>query len=155
MPASVFTFTDDNISDLAYDLNDGELFNDVLSIVGAAGAENLVRWIDQGSIDKYGRRSFRLNRPLGVDDAGVDTLIAAQLDRTIEPYYNLDITILSTTAALIGAILDIEISDKVTVTYSTMGISGVEFIVESINIDVNLKNITTAKYGMVQARAGE
>jgi N-acetylglucosamine kinase-like BadF-type ATPase len=155
MPASVFTFTDANITDLTYELNDGELFNDVMAIVGEPDAENLVRWIDAGSITKYGRRSFKIDQPLNVDDAGADTLIDAMLDRTIEPYPNLSITVQSTTDALIKGILDIEISDKVTVTETTMGLSAVDFIVENIDMALDTNNLITATYGMVQARAGE
>jgi hypothetical protein len=154
MPASVFTFNDANIADLTYELNDSELFNDVMAIVGVAEAENLVRWIDSGSITKYGRRSFKVDRPLGVDDAGVDTLVQAQLDRTIEPYANLTITVQSKTDALILGILDIEISDKVTVTETTTGIN-TDFIIESIDLEIDLIGMITAKYGMVQARSGE
>ena len=152
---SVFTFTDANVTDLTYELNDGELFNDVMAIVGAEGAENLVRWIDSGSIAKYGRRSFKIDRALNVNDAGADTLIAAQLDRTIEPYPNLVITVQSTTAALIAAILLIKISDKVTVTEPTTGLSAVDFIIENIDIALDVNNLLTATYGVVQARAGE
>jgi hypothetical protein len=155
MPASVFTFNNENITDLTYELNDGELFNDVMAIVGAAGSENLVRWTDDGSIARYGRRSFRIDRPIGVDDAVVDTLVTAQLDRTVEPYANLTITVLSTTAALTVAILDLEISDKVTVSETTMGMAAVDFIIESIDISVDRNNLITATYGMVQARTGE
>lgn len=155
MPASVFTFNNSNITDLTYELNDGELFNDVMAIVGAADAENLVRWVVNASIAKYGRRSFKIERPLNVDDAGADTLIKAQLDRTIEPYANLSITVQSTTDVLTTAIMDIEISDKVTVTETTTGMSAVDFIIENIDIDVNVNNLITATYGMVQARSGE
>jgi hypothetical protein len=154
MPASVFTFTNANMVDLTYELNDGELFNDVMAIVGEPDAENLVRWIDQGSIDKYGRRSDKIDRPLNVDDAGADTLIAARLDRTIEPYPNLNITVLSTSDALIAAIMDIDISDKVTVTETITGIN-TDFIIENIDIAVDVNNLITANYGMVQARTGE
>jgi len=154
MPASVFTFDNANIADLTYELNDSELFNDVMAIVGVAEAENLVRWIDTGSIAKYGRRSFKVDRPLGVNDAGVDTLVQAQLDRTIEPYANLTIVVQSKTNALILGILDIEISDKVTVTETTTGIN-TDFIIESIDLEINLIGMITATYGMVQARAGE
>ena len=155
MPASVFTFNNANITDLTYELNDGELFNDVMAIVGAADAENLVRWVVNASILKYGRRSFKIERALNVDDAGADTLIKAQLDRTIEPYANLSITVQSTTSALTTAIMDIQISDKVTVTETTMGISAVDFIIENIDIAVDVNNLITATYGMVQARTGE
>lgn len=151
---TAFTFTNSNIADLTYELNDSELFNDVMAIVGEAGAENLVRWIDEGSITKYGRRSFKMDRPLNVDDAGADTLIAAQLDRTIEPYLNLTVTVQSISSALIVAILSIKISDKVTVQETTSGID-TDFIIENIDLEIDTNGIMQATYGMVQARAGE
>ncbi len=79
------TLTDADMLDLSYELNDTEIFNDVLMIIGEAEAEELVRGYDSGSIAKYGRRSMRVTRPILVDEEGQD-LATALLDRYIEPY---------------------------------------------------------------------
>jgi hypothetical protein len=80
-------FVDADYLDFQYEINDGELVNDVLCIVGEPDLEMLVRAYDTGSIAKYGRRSFRLDNPIVANvEAAYATpkaQITAILDRNI------------------------------------------------------------------------
>lgn len=152
-------FTDADYADFIYELNDGEIVNDVLVIVGEPDAEFLVRGYDTGSIAKYGRRSFKIDNPI------VDTTIPAYvtpkaqvteiLDRNIEPYANISIKIIARTDAMMIIILDLEISDLCHITESICGLAAVHFIVESITLDIDLNGYVYATIGLVQARTGE
>jgi len=152
-------FTDVDYQDFTYELNDGELVNDVLCIVGEPNLEMLVRGYDLPSIAKYGRRSFRLDNPIVANvEAAYATPIAqatAVLDRNIEPYANIQIVIMNLTDALTQVILGMEISDLCHITETTCGLSAIHFIVESIDLSVDLKGYITANIGLVQARTGE
>lgn len=152
-------FTDVDYKDFTYELNDGELVNDVLIIVGETDAEMLVRGYDTGSIAKYGRRSFKIDNPI------VDTTIPAYvtpkaqiteiLDRNIEPYAALSITVISKDDTLTATLLGLEISDLCHITETTCGLSAVHFIIESIELEIDLKGYITATIGLTQARTGE
>jgi hypothetical protein len=153
------TFTDAEMADLTYELNDGELVNDILMIVGETDLEVLVRGYDAGSIAKYGRRSYRLDNPIVSNVAALYATPKAQvtaiLDRNIEPYANLQITLISSTSALTIKILGLEISDLVQITESTCGLSAAYFIVESIDLGIDATGYITASIGLVQARTAE
>jgi hypothetical protein len=153
------TFTDAELTDLTYELNDGELVNDVLMIVGEPDLEVLVRGYDAGSIAKYGRRSYRLDNPIVANVAALYATPKAQvtaiLDRNIEPYANLQITLISSTSALTIKILGLEISDLVQITESTCGLSANYFIIESIDLGIDATGYITASIGFVQARTAE
>jgi len=153
------SFTDSEIVDLTYELNDGELVNDVLMIAGEPDAEVLVRGYDTASIAKYGRRSYRIDNPIV---ANVEAAYAtpksqatAILDRNVEPYATVQMALLSTTDAITVKILGLEISDLVQITQATCGLSENYFIVESIDLAVDLNGYIVANVGLVQARAGE
>ena len=153
------TFIDSELVDLTYELNDGELVNDVLCIVGEPDAEVLVRGYDSGSIAKYGRRSYRIDNPIVANVAALYATpkgqVTAILDRNIEPYALVQITVISKTDALTVKILGLEISDLVQVTESTCGLDAIYFIVESLDLAVDTFGIITANLGLVQARASE
>jgi hypothetical protein len=152
-------FTDVEYKDFTYELNDGEIVNDVLIIVGEPDAEVLVRGYDTGSIAKYGRRSFKVDNPI------IDTTIPAYvtpkaqateiLDRNIEPYATVSMVIVSDTDAKATKILALEISELCHITQTTCGLSAVHFIVESIDLGIDLKGYITATIGLTQARTGE
>lgn len=150
-------FTDVDYQDFTYELNDGELVNDVLCIVGESGAEVLVRGYDTGSITKYGRRSFRIDNPVTANVEAAYATPKAQiteiLDRNIEPYALVQIVVMSTTQT--AAILGLEISELCHVTETTCGLTAIHFIVESIELSIDLKGYLTATIGLVQARSGE
>jgi hypothetical protein len=152
-------FTDVDYQDFTYELNDGEITNDVLCIVGEADLEELVRGYDTGSIAKYGRRSFKIDRPIVANVASDEAEAIAQatevLDRNIEPYAFVQIVIMNMTSTLTTGILGLEISELCHVTETTCGLSAVHFIVESIELSIDLKGYITATIGLVQARAGE
>lgn len=152
-------FTDVDYLDFTYELNDGELVNDVLCIVGEPDAEVLVRAYDAGSIAKYGRRSFRLDNPIVANVEAAYATPKAQvteiLDRNIEPYANIQIVIMNLTDVLTLAILGLEISDLCHITETTCGLAAVHFIVESIDLSVDQLGYITANIGLVQARVGE
>jgi hypothetical protein len=153
------TFADNELTDLTYELNDGELVNDVLLIVGEPDLEVLVRGYDAASIAKYGRRSYRLDNPIVANVAALYATPKAQvtaiLDRNIEPYANVQITLISSTSALTVKILDLDISDLVQITEATCGLSADYFIVESIDLSVDPIGYITANIGLAQARAAE
>jgi hypothetical protein len=150
-------FTDADYQDFTYELNDGEIVNDVMVIVGEPDLEELVRGYDTGSIAKYGRRTFKIDRPIVANAGGDEAEATAQatevLDRNIEPYANIQIVIMSTTQT--AAILGLEISELCHVTETTCGLSAVHFIVESIDLAIDLIGYITATIGLVQARTGE
>jgi len=152
-------FADADYQDFTYELNDGELINDVLIIVGEPELEELVRGYDTGSIAKYGRRSFRIDRPIVAnviaDYATPKAQATAILDRNIEPYSNIQIVIMSLTDARTQTILGLEISDLCHITQAACGLTAVHFIVESIDLSVDSKGYITANIGLVQARIGE
>jgi len=153
------TFIDTELVDLTYELNDGELVNDVLCIVGEPEAEVLVRGYDAVSIAKYGRRSYRIDNPIVANVAALYATpkgqVTAILDRNIEPYALVQITVVSKTDALTIKILGLEISDLVQVTEPTCGLDAVYFIVESLDLAIDTFGIITANIGLVQARASE
>lgn len=153
------TFTDTELADLTYELNDGELVNDVLCIVGEPEAEVLVRGYDEASIAKYGRRSYRIDNPIVANVAALYATpkgqVTAILDRNSEPYALVQITVTSKTNDLIVKILSLEISDLVQVPETTCGLDAVYFIVESLDLAVDTSGVITANIGLVQARAGE
>jgi hypothetical protein len=151
---TIFTFYDAEIAGIEYQLDDTDITNDILAIVGESGSEQLVRGVDSGSVAKYGRRSTRLNTPIGFDSNTVQALIETMLDRNIEPYPKISMSIIGKTDQLITAILGILISDKVTVTVTSMGLSA-DFIIESVNLDVTINGILCVTYDAVQARANE
>lgn len=152
-------FVDTDYADFAYELNDCEIVNDVLMIVGEAGAEVLVRGYDQPSIDKYGRRSYRIDKAI-VDNtapsyATPKAQITAILDRNIEPWPVITIALLSKTTALTDILLQMKISDLVTITQTDCGLSAVYFIVESMDLDIDLSGYITGTIGLIQARPNE
>ena len=153
------TFDDSELVDLQYELNDGELVNDVLCIVGEPNAEVMVRGYDAGSIAKYGRRSYRIDNPIVANVAALYATpkgqVTAILDRNIEPYALVQITVISKTDSLTVKILGLEISDLVQITEPTCGLDAVYFIVESLDLSVDTFGIITANLGLVQARASE
>jgi hypothetical protein len=152
-------FTDADYQDFTYELNDGELVNDVLIIVGEPDLEELVRGYDTGSIAKYGRRSFRIDRPIVANVEAAYATPKAQateiLDRNIEPYANIQIVIMNLTDALTTGMLGLEISELCHVTQTTCGLTAIHFIVESIDLSIDLNGYIIANIGLVQARAGE
>lgn len=151
------TFSD--LADLEYELNDAGIVNDVLMIVGETGEEVLVRGYDQSSIDKYGRRSQRIDRPIVANEeaayATPKAQITAILDHDIEPYALVVITVVGKTDALIEDILGLEISDLIQITELTCGLNAAYFIVESIDLDIPNSGLITATIGAVEARASE
>ena len=153
------TFDDSELVDLQYELNDGELVNDVLCIVGEPNAEVMVRGYDAGSIAKYGRRSYRIDNPIVANVAALYATpkgqLTAILDRNIEPYALVQVTVISKTDSLTVKILGLEISDLVQITEPTCGLDAVYFIVESLDLSVDTFGIITANLGLVQARASE
>ena len=152
-------FTDADYIDFSYELNDCEIVNDVLCIVGAAGAEELVRGYDASSIAKYGRRSYRLDRAIVDNTAPNYATPKAQatdiLDRNIEPYAIVSILIKSKTDALTATILGLAISELVTITQTTCGLAAAYFIVESIDLSIDISGQIEAAIRLVQARASE
>ena len=153
------SFVDAELTDLTYELNDGELVNDVLLIVGEPDLEVLVRGYDADSIAKYGRRSYRLDNPIVANVAALYATPKAQvtaiLDRNIEPYASVQISLISSTAALTVKILGLDISDLVQITESTCGLNLDYFIVESIDLTIDPIGYITANIGLVQARYAE
>jgi len=153
------SFTDSDYRDFTYELNDGELVNDVIIIVGNPGAEVLTRGYDTGSIAKYGRRSYRVDKAIVANEAPAYATPRAQataiLDRKIESYANLIIEVLNKTDEITAKLLGLEISDLVIISQDTMSISGEYFIVESIELQINLKGYITAIIGLIQARENE
>jgi hypothetical protein len=152
-------FTDSHYRDFQYELNDGELVNDVLCIVGEPDAEVLVRGYDTGSIAKYGRRSLRIDNPIVAnvlaDYATPKAQITTILDRGIEPYATVQTEVIASTDTMTTILLELEISDLVTVTESICGLSSVYFIIENIDLQIDPTGYMYASIGMVQARAGE
>jgi len=146
---SVYTFTDADLSELVYELNDSELFNDVLAIVGEPEAEQLVRGYDDNSIAKYGRRSLRLNRPLGSDDTTVEDLVTAQLDRTVEPCAVITLSFIARTPQLLNIVLSIMLSDRITLDSDILGFEQ-DLVVERIEIAVDISGLIVCSLGAIQ-----
>ena len=148
------TTFNDNFVDLYYELNDSEIFNDILLIQGASGSEVLIRGYDATAIDLYGMRSKRLNEVLAVDQATGQTLVEANLDRYIAPYATLIMSIIGETDTLITQLLTRVISDKVTIVCADMGLSA-DFIIESVELSATKDRIPMGRYTLIQLRAGE
>ena len=153
------TFNQTEMADFQYEINDGELVNDVLIIVGEPNAEVMVRGYDAASIAKYGRRSYKVDRPIvaniGAAYATPKAQATAILDRNIEPYALVQMSVVSKTDALTIKMLGLEISDLVQITEITSGLADVYFILESIDLAVDAFGLITATLGLVQARASE
>lgn len=152
-------FTDADYIDFVYELNVEDVITDVLMIAEAPGSEVLIRGYDGDSIKKYGRRSDRLDKSIINDSAPAYATSKAQitaiLDRYKDPYPTVIAVIKSTNDALTVKLLDLEISDLVTLTQVEMELSSVYFIVESIDLDIDDKGNIVATIGFVQARLNE
>jgi len=150
---SAYTFNNSFI-DLYYELNDSEIVNDVLLIQGVAGSEQLNRGYDAASIAKYGVRSRRMPTSIVVDSDTGTALITEQLDRYTEPAARLIMMVIGDTDELIIQLLTRQISDKVTVQCTTMGLDA-DFIIEGITQYSDTSNIISARYDLVGLRSGE
>jgi len=153
------SFLESEMVDLQYELNDTEIVNDVLCIVGEAGAEVLVRGYDSGSIDKYGRRSYRINNPIVANVlanyATPKAQVTAILDRNVQPYAVVTMTVVSTTAAITAKLLALEISDLVQLTVAACGLNAAYFIIETLDLAIDTVGYITATVNLVAARANE
>ncbi len=152
---SEFTFTGEHIADLTFELNEQEIFNDFLAIVGAAGAEILVRGIDMdSSIPKYGPRSKRLPVPLGADQETVESLVTEGLDRYTEPVPNVTMFIIGNTDEKKEQILIRNVSDKITVQLTSMFLDQ-DFVIDGIDKGIDSDKVLTATYQLTGLRSGE
>lgn len=142
---SEHTFTDAEIESLEYEMDIEDVFNDVLLIEGASGSELLVRGVDEDSVAKYFRRSYKLNRPLAESEATAVTLVDTALDKYREPPIRMTL-ITKAIPDLEAVILDLEIGEVVTVNSSKSYIN-LDFTIRSIDAEV-VEKILTAKYGL-------
>ena len=130
---SEYTFTD--VQDLTYELNDTELFNDVLSIIGDPGEEVSVRGYSPGSIAKYGRRTYRLPVPLGATQEIMQGLVEDALDKMTEPRPIVEMTIVGDTTEKAEQILTRKLSDVVTVQCHSIFLDD-DFYIEGIDFSL-------------------
>lgn len=127
MGASVATYSD-TMSNLVYTLDDSEIWNDILSVQGDAGSEIMVRAVNTNSIQKYGRRTYRLPWALGATEADMITLVNAALTKYSEPTAKLSMTLKGEDDTNIVQIFSRVITEKVTVVNTTAGINADYFI---------------------------
>jgi hypothetical protein len=150
---SDYTFNNSFV-DLYYELNDSEIWNDIYLIQGAAGSEQTIRGYDTATIAKYGRRSKRIDRPLVVDEATGQTLVEASLDRYIEPAARITMSVIGDVDEIIVQLLTRDISDKVTIQCTEMGLDS-DFIIENITLFTDISMVIQARYELVALRSGE
>jgi hypothetical protein len=152
---TAFTFTGAHITDLIFELNEEELFNDVLAIIGEAGAEELIRGRDEvSSIPKYGRRSMRFNSPIGASNEVVEGLVSDALDRFTEPVPNVTMVVVGSTDELIEQILTRKMSDKITVQLPVMFLDQ-DFVIDGVNVDIDEDEVLVAHFQLTGLRANE
>lgn len=140
------------MSDLYYELNDQDIANDILFIDGLPGAEVLIRGVSEDSIALYGRRSKRIDRPLAADQATGESLVTDQLDRysfeATNPLCRLSATIPASSDAMLAALLALEVSNKVTIQITAMGLDE-DFWVDDIQLDLSTA-LTVARLGLAE-----
>ncbi len=154
MGASVATYSD-TMSNLVYTLDDSEIWNDILAVQGEAGSEIMVRAVNTNSIQKYGRRTYRLPWALGASEALMITLVNAALDRYSEPVAKLTATLQGKTDALIVEIFSRVITEKVTVVNTTAGINADYFINGTSLRELNLGKMPELDLTLEATRFGE
>jgi len=148
---SAFTFTDAMIADLDYEVTDEDIWNDILLIEGESGAEQLIRGYSATSIQKYARRSLRIERPLAASEATGETLVTDQLDKysceSLLPPARIRLLVNGKTDELIAQIFTRKISDVVTVQNAEMGMDE-DFYIDGMAIDL-AKELVVADYNLV------
>jgi hypothetical protein len=153
---SAFTFTSTMLQDMTYEINDQDIANDILLIEGESGSEQLIRGISQASIDLFGRRSKRIERPLSASEATGETLVEDQLDQYccengIVPA-RVNISFVGKTDNLVEEILTREISDVITLQITTMGMNE-DYYVDGITINIE-SGYLAADYQLIQKMGG-
>jgi hypothetical protein len=152
---SEFTFTGVHIADLTFTLDEQEIWNDILAIVGEPGVEILVRGIDMdSSIPKYGQRSKRLPVPLGADQSTVESLVTEGLDRFTGPVPNVEMFIIGDTDEKREQILTRQVSDKITIQLPVMYLDQ-DFVIDGIDKGVDSEKVLTATYQLTGLRSNE
>jgi hypothetical protein len=148
---SVFTFTGAMIADLDYEMNDEDIWNDILLIEGAAGSEQLIRGYSATSIQKYARRSRRIERPLAASEVVGETLVTEQLDKysceSSLPPPKVRLVVHGTTDELIAQLFTRVISEVVTVQCTEMGMSQ-DFYIDGAILELT-QELVTADYDLV------
>lgn len=154
MGASVATYSN-TMSNLVYTLDEAEIWNDIISVQGAAESEIMVRAVNVNSIQKYGRRTLRLPWALGASEALMVGLVDDALDRYSEPVSKLTMTVKGETDTLKVQCLTRVVSEKVTVINTTAGINGDYFINNTSLSELNLGKMPEMHFTLEQARFGE
>lgn len=111
-----------------------------------------VRAIDADSIRKYGRRVLPLTWPLGQSEEQMQALIDAYLERYKEPVPLLNMHIQGRTDALIVQILTREISDRITVKNTELGLVSADFFINSINANHDYLGLLECDWKLEQVR---
>lgn len=148
---SDFTFTNAMIADLDYEISDGEIWNDILLIEGEPGAEQLIRGYSATSIQKYARRSLRIERPLAASEATGEALVTDQLDKhsceSSLPPARVRLVVNGKTDELIEQIFIRKISDTVTVQCTEMGMNE-DFYIDGMMLELT-KELVVADYDLI------
>jgi hypothetical protein len=115
-----------------------------------------VRATDETSIAKYGRRVLPLNWPLGQTQQQMQTLVEAYLEKYKEPVPLLSpLHIQGSTDALIEQIFTRQISDRITVTNTELGLAGGEFFINKISANYAWDGLLECDWECEQARDTE
>lgn len=125
--------TADMISAIEYEINDGELYNDVLVIIGEPNAEICIRGYSPSSIKKYGRRTYKLSVPIGANEQIVRDLIVETLDKYSIPRPIVRLTIIGNDESKLAIMINTQISDIVELNIPSTYLSG-PYTIESISI---------------------
>lgn len=133
-------YTDDNMADLKLELNDQEIWNDILNVIGDLDDETLVRGVSPTSVQYYGRRSYKVSQQLGKDQATVQTLISDRLDK-YDGITNMNVPIITfrlvgITDELIEEILSRQVGDKIQIQSDEMCFDKY-FWLESVSVTLN------------------
>jgi hypothetical protein len=152
------TFTDEMIFDLKYEINDEEITNDFLAVIGDLGSEVLVRGVSSDSIALFGRRSFRIPQPIGKDQATVESLLTEKLNKYDGITVNKNIPVVSfsltnVNSTIMTQILTLNIGDKVTLEISKAYLNQ-DFWIDSVSLSIS-SGILKATYECTALRDGE
>ena len=160
---SVFTFTEDNCSDFLYDLNDSQLWNDILAITSVLSldgegntisTDTLTRGHSPGSQQLYGPRSRRLDRPVLMPGTTASDLVTQQLAYYRLPVAEFHLVQSSMDDVVIQNLLSLNLGDKVTVVSSAMGGTWTCFV-QGIDIDGSVSGLLVGTFDLIEARASE
>ena len=113
-----------------------------------------VRSINEASWGKYGRRVMNLTWPLGQTQNQMQGLVDAYCARYAEPVPRVTLTVIGKTDNLIVKMLNLKISDRITVVNTVLGLSA-DYFINNIVYEHDVQQLPRAIYTLEEIRGTE